>query len=181
MKNCINLIVLLFLFNMPGNILAETVTLDNDTLYEIKQQLFPLPVKLNIATMANQVMRSDCFVVNAMADNELASKYIAEFVKRNNFRFAGKSRTENVELVIGSVDSPLMKEAVTANLIDAKNLKTCMNQDQAYALSIKPDSNGNLKIYVAANAPPGIYYGLATLEQLLKNKSTSTEIVVPHC
>ena len=180
MKNCINLIVLLFLFNMPGNILAETVTLDNDTLYEIKQQLFPLPVKLNIATMANQVMRSDCFVVNAMADNELASKYIAEFVKRNNFRFAGKSRTENVELVIGSVDSPLMKEAVTANLIDAKNLKTCMNQDQAYALSIKPDSNGNLKIYVAANAPPGIYYGLATLEQLLKNKSTSTEIVVPH-
>ena len=148
----------------------------------IERFLHPLPQEFHLKGVAWKVEASRCGLETSPNPAPIEKSMLDDFVVRWQKRFGSKLATTDGELriVAGLMRSmPALGQAAARALFDAKYLAGRRNAEQAYALATEAGPE-RVTIYIAANEPPGLHYGLVSFEQLLSALSQGGGVVYPQ-
>jgi hypothetical protein len=161
---------------------AEWVPLGPQQEALVRRFLHPLPHELRLKGQAFHLRAGECSLDSADPGDPVAQQMIGGFASRWLERTGVELQKERQALHIAAVlvgASSSLEGAAKQGLIETKYLRERRNPEQAYTLVTQRDGERAM-VVVAANRPPGIYYGLLTLEQLLTSLSKKDEIILPE-
>lgn len=149
----------------------------------IKRYLLPMPQELRMGKSLYITSPENVSIIG----DESASEEVRRILKTFKTNWQKKYKTTLTEkngglkIVVGLVNEPgLLQNAVKKGIINKRYLRERPNREQAYAISTV-DKGNQVTVYLAANAPVGIHYGLLTIERLLKGASGKGKIAFPQC
>ena len=175
------LFVCLALAGVPAHAL-ERLELTAPQETRVRRFLHPLPQELHLKGVAWKIAAGRCALRRSPNPDPVAGAMVSDFVTRWQERFTAALATADDELriVAGLLRNlPALSQAAGRGLFDTKYLAERRHAEQAYAIATEA-SPERVTVYIAANEPPGLHYGLATFEQLLNALSEDNGIVYPH-
>ena len=161
---------------------ADWIQLTPADEMRVRRLLHPLPHELRLRGSALRLRAEDSSIGRGGRDHPIVQQMIDDFARRWRDRHDVELRKETgaLHIIAGVIGAtPSLEKAAEQGLIDCKYLRERPNPDQAYTLRTHRDGD-RLTLYVAANQPPGLYYGLLTLDQLLAGHSTKDRAVMPE-
>ena len=161
---------------------AEQTPLSAADETRVKRFLHPLPHELRLKGVAYRVPAQSCGIVAGADATPRGQQMVNDFRARWQTRFGSElqSQSNSLLIVAGLVKANAqLQKAAEQGILDARYLASRRNPEQAYTTAMSAGGPG-VKVYVAANDTPGLYYALLTLEQLLTSHSTADTVVLPH-
>jgi len=145
----------------------------------VRRFLHPLPQELHLKGVAWKMAASQCGLETSPNPDPVEKAMVSDFATRWQQRFSTKLATTDGELriVAGLIRNlPALGQAAERGPFDAKYLAGRRYADQAFALATEAGPE-RVTVYIAANEPPGLHYGLVTFEQLLSGLSHGGDVV----
>ena len=148
----------------------------------IRRFLHPLPQELHLKGVAWKIVASRCGLETSAKPDSVEEAMVGDFANRWRERFTTRLASTDGELrvVAGLIRNlPALGQAAARGLFDAKYLAERRNAEQAYAIATEAGPE-RVTVYIAANEPPGLHYGLVSFEQLLAALSEGGDVVYPQ-
>ncbi|MBN1671392.1 MAG: hypothetical protein JXR37_10185 [Kiritimatiellae bacterium] len=151
----------------------------------VVRMLFPLPQDCRIGNTAYVFGPAACSLQADPGLTETETRFVTDFRERWKQRFGaelplGAARAGGFSIVVGrAARFDALRQAGESGLVDLKHLATRRNAEQAYAVTCA-EHGGGVTAWLAANDSPGVFYALATLNQLLSSLSGNGSAVLPQ-
>jgi len=164
---------------------ATRAPLRDDAGTRVQRFLFPLPQECAIGEQAFSFPAGECVLLAGRELNEREQQFLADFnarwEKRVGTRLSPKpGKNLQLRIVVGrNGANRALARAARKGLLDLKQLAGCANPEQAYAVTCAKTRTG-ATVYLAANAEPGLYYALGTLEQIVTALSKPGIVTIPE-
>ena len=158
--------------------------LDAAAKTRVRRFLFPLPQECTVGDRSFSFPATACALQAGPELTEPERQFLRDFRARWQETVGtdlppAPGRGTQLRIVVGrNGASRALARAARARLLDLKRLSGCPNPDQAYAIACTGSARG-ATVCLAANAAPGLYYALGTLEQLVRGSSRPGMVTVP--